>query len=257
MAESLDYNTNNIRLREIDSTNNYAKRLIEQHRQEGTKLPDCMLISADRQSAGRGRCGKSFASPEGGSIYMTLILRLSKPPERCMLITPAAAVGTLEALETAGSKTLGIKWVNDLYLDGGKVCGILTEAVFDGNGVKVEYVIVGIGINIDTDISSLPKEVQEVAASLTGLKSSKEELTLSIAEQVTRRIYAAVQGDISFMYTYRERSILKGRLISWEDDHGKHSGRVITINDSGGLEVEEDGRQIVLSSGEVSVRMQP
>ena len=248
-----EHNIDNIHLSEIDSTNDYAKRLIEQHRRDGIELPDCTLISADRQSAGRGRCGKSFESPKGGSIYMTLILGLNKLPEHCMLITPAAAVGTLEALEAAGSKHLGIKWVNDLYLDEGKVCGILTEAVMDESGTKIEYAVVGIGVNIDADIASFPEEVRDIAATLTGLKNSKEEVIFSIAKQVTSKIYAAVQGDLSFMRIYRERSILTRKCVSWEDDRGRHSGRVLGINDSGSLEVDEDGKKTVLQSGEVSV----
>lgn len=248
-----EHNIDNIHLSEIDSTNDYAKRLIEQHRRDGIELPDCTLISADRQSAGRGRCGKSFESPEGGSIYMTIILRLNKLPEHCMLITPAAAVGTLEALEAAGSKHLGIKWVNDIYLDEGKVCGILTEAVMDESGTKIEYAVVGIGVNIDADIASFPEEVRDIAATLTGLKNSKEEIIFSIAKQVTSKIYAAVQGDLSFMRIYRERSILTRKCVSWEDDRGRHSGRVLGINDSGSLEVDEGGKKTVLQSGEVSV----
>ena len=246
--------TDHIHFEEIDSTNNYAKRLIDECRQSGRALPDCTVISADRQLAGRGRSGKSFESPSGESIYMTLVLKVNETADKCMLLTPAAAVGTLTALEEAGSERLGIKWVNDLFLEDRKVCGILTEAVFAVDGSRIEFAIIGIGININLDIKSLPDELYDIVGTISRLSLKKPDMIMSIAEHVRTKALNALSGKSSFMRIYRERSILIGREIYWEDACGKHSGTVRDINDSGNLLVDEEGKLTVLMSGEVSVK---
>ncbi len=243
-----------IQLKETDSTNNFAKRLIEERRQSGEALSDCTIISADRQTAGRGRQGKSFASPGGGCIYMTIVMKADEVPERCMMITPAAAVGTLLALEEAGSGMLGIKWVNDLFLKEKKVCGILTEAVFAKDGARIEYVVIGIGINIDLDMAQIPEDVRAVAGTIRRLKLSKQDMVLSIARHVRSEAEASISGETGFMSIYRERSVLTGREVFWEDAGGRHVGKVTDINDRGNLIVSENGNTVTLMSGEGSVR---
>ena len=296
MSNCFNYDFEYLHFPELDSTNNYAKRLIEEHRQSGDRqsgnrqsadgasgdrqfadghagagqpgdgcvdrcaediLPLSLVISADRQTSGRGRCGKSFVSPSGSSIYMTVVLKIGKAPDKCQTLTPAAAVGTLKALEEAGSGELGIKWVNDLFLKDRKVCGILTEAVFAEDASKIEYVIVGIGINIDLDLDTLPEEVREVAGTLKDLRLAKSDMVQSIAEHVRTELMHAIGGKTGFMRIYRERSILIGRGIYWNDAAGRHTGLVRDINDIGNLIVDEDGRTdgtVTLMSGEVSVR---
>ncbi len=245
---------NSIHFEETDSTNNYAKRLIEEHRQTGDVLPGCTVISADRQTLGRGRSGKSFASPSGKSIYMTIILKVDEAADRCMLLTPAAAVGTLKALEEAGSEHLGIKWVNDLFLGERKVCGILTEAIFSKDGSRIEYAVIGIGINIDLDLEALPKELKGIAGSISGLSLSKADMVMSVAEHVRKEAMASISGDLDFMHLYRERSVLIGREVYWDAADGRHTGLVSDINDKGNLIVNENGNIVTLMSGEVSVR---
>lgn len=245
---------NSIHFDEIDSTNNYAKRMIEEYRQAGKSLPDCTVISADKQTLGRGRSGKSFASPSGGSIYMTIVLKLNETADRCMMLTPAAAVGTLEAIEEAGSEKLGIKWVNDLFLGERKVCGILTEAIFTKDGSSIEYAVIGIGINIDLDIATLPEEIKSIAGSISGLKLSKPDMVANIAEHVRKEALASIAGSLDFMRIYRERSVLIGREIYWDAVDGRHTGIAKDINDSGNLLVDENNRMVTLMSGEVSVR---
>ena len=254
MSENHIQDINIIHFDELDSTNNYAKRLIEEYRQSGKNLPDCTVISADRQTGGRGRSGKSFASPSGGSIYMTIILRVDEAADRCMLLTPAAAVGTLWALEEAGSEKLGIKWVNDLFLGDRKVCGILTEAIFAKDGSRIEFAVIGIGININLDIDTLPEEIKAVAGSISGLSLSKPDMVRSVAEQVRKTALASISGDLGFMHIYRERSVLIGREVYWDTADGRHTGQVRDINDKGNLIVDENGNTVTLMSGEVSVR---
>lgn len=254
MSERFDYGRSHIHFAEIDSTNSYVRRLIDKSRQDGSELPEYLLVSADMQTAGRGRSGKSFSSLAGNGIYMTVMLRADKSPEECMLTTPAAAVGAVLALEAAGSPRLGIKWVNDLFLDGKKVSGILTEAVFDRTGRKIEYILTGIGINIDADIASMPDDAARVAGSIHGLHESRDELMLHAAESMSRCITESFTDGSEILRIYKERSILLGEEVCWQDSKGQHIGTAEDINDKGNLEVRENGRMTVLMSGEVSVR---
>lgn len=254
MLKEFDYRKNNIHFEETDSTNNYAKQLIRERRAAGMDLNSNMLISADVQTAGRGRSGKSFVSPFGNNIYMTLILKLDELPEKCMLITPAVAVGAVQALEEAGSERLGIKWVNDLFLHGKKVSGILTEAVFDKTGTRIEYVVIGIGVDIDTDLTKLPDDLNDIVGSITGLKLDKKNMTISLAEHISKAVARVFEDKESILDIYRDRSVLIGEAVAWSDGSGSHTGRVIDINDNANLVVEEAGTERVLMSGEVSVR---
>lgn len=256
--DTYDRNTwnahNSIHFSEIDSTNNYAKRLIEESRQTGRPLPDAYLVSADMQTAGRGRLGRSFSSLRGNGIYLSLILKLDIRPDGGNIITPAAAAGVLSALEECGSERLGIKWVNDIFLDGRKVCGILTEAVPGAAGDRLEYVIIGIGVNIDADISSMPAELRDIAGCVSGLDRSNLETAYRIAEHVAADVNAALHGDSRVIDIYRDRSILIGQEIVWTDNSGEHSGVAEGIADNGNLIINEGSHKTVLMSGEVSVR---
>lgn len=254
MSESFDYGKAHIHFDEIDSTNSYVRRLIDKSRQDGSELPEYLLVSADMQTAGRGRSGKSFSSLAGNGIYMTVMLRADRSPEECMLTTPAAAVGAVLALEAAGSPRLGIKWVNDLFLDGKKVSGILTEAVFDCTGKKIEYILIGIGININADIASMPDDAAKVAGSIHGLHESREELMPHIAESISRRVAESFADSSEILRIYKERSILLGEQVCWHDAVGEHVGTAVDINDMGNLKVRENGQTVTLMSGEVSVR---
>ena len=132
-------------LQETDSTNRVAKELARQGATHGT------AVLAERQTAGRGRMERSFFSPEGG-MYLSAILRPEIPPEDLLLMTPMAAAAVWKAVERLTGICLGIKWVNDLYLEGKKVCGILCERTGDA-------VIVGVGLNLKTPEGGFPPEL--------------------------------------------------------------------------------------------------
>ena len=122
----------------IDSTNTALRALAEEGAKEGT------VLLAAQQTAGRGRRGRSFYSPEGTGMYMSILLRPKAPAQKILRITPAAAVAAAQTFEEISGESANIKWVNDVYMRGRKVCGILTEASITGDGVR--YVIMGIGV---------------------------------------------------------------------------------------------------------------
>jgi len=144
-------------LEEVDSTNNYAKKLMENGEEEGT------LVLAKKQTQGRGREDRNWISPEGG-LYMSLVLKPPFPVKELSLITLLTAVAVLEAIEKLTGFRCQVKWPNDLLLKGRKVCGILTESKLVGEAI--EYVVVGVGVNINNSMEGLSAGLLYPATSL-------------------------------------------------------------------------------------------
>lgn len=234
----------------IDSTNTEARRLLT----DGLIVRPT-LITADMQTGGRGRQGKSFYSPEGSGIYMTLVLFPDCPMDAAVTLTTRVACATAAAIAEVSGVTPGIKWVNDLYLKGRKICGILCEAVNDYSTSTLKTVIIGIGVNISTE--DFPEELKAVAGSLSlaapeGLKdigSFKQRLAESIARHVL------CLDSCGFPEYYREHSIVLGRDIRYIEDGVSHEAHAVDIDDLGGLVIEEHGQRRTLTSGEISIKM--
>ena len=140
---------------EVDSTNTRLKAIAD-HAADGT------VIAAGRQSGGRGRLGRSFASPEGG-VYLSILLAPTADLSRCLTLTPTAAVAVRRAIKRCCGISAYIKWPNDLQLRGKKLCGILTEAVSADGEVKI---IIGIGVNLNTRAEDFPPELRDSACSV-------------------------------------------------------------------------------------------
>lgn len=214
----------------VTSTNEIAKI---------SELPDVpLVIIADRQTAGKGRLGRRFESPAGTGQYMSFVFQPDFDIRRSLYVTMAAAVGTCRAIEKVTGKHVEIKWVNDLFLNGKKVCGILTEAQSDLESGRIERLITGIGVNCYP--GSFPPEVSEIAGSLAESTSefSREILAAAMINEVLPLI---TDPDTSkFLDEYRERCFILGREIRIHpsyDDAGIRA-RAIDISDDGGLIVE-------------------
>ena len=144
----------------VDSTNSAMKRMAAEGAPHGS------VLIANEQSAGRGRMGRSFYSPPGTGIYMSLLLRPHTDAQRATLVTASAAVAVAEAIEQLAGEPVQIKWVNDIFLDDKKISGILTEAAFGLESGVPEYVVVGVGINACAPEGGFPPELAEIAGSL-------------------------------------------------------------------------------------------
>ena len=238
-------------LGEVDSTNNYAKKLAMNGEPHGT------LVVANRQTAGRGRRGHSFESPAGTGLYMSLILRPDCDAGKFQMITAASAVAVCLAIEELlpGPETrgnIGIKWVNDVYMNGRKVCGILTEAVTGFESGEIESVITGIGVNVSTRKFSgdISQTAGAVFAGNDDTRFGRDELCARIADYVMA--FAGNIGGPEIIRAYRERSILTGRDISYMNGGVKCYGHVEGVDDDGGLVVRNaEGETETLRSGEV------
>ena len=226
----------------LDSTNNVAKRIIA----EGED--DVLLVVGEEQTAGRGRQGKSFYSPGGTGIYMSLVVHPMVELQNAVTATTAAAVAVCRAIESLTDKKPMIKWVNDVYLNGKKICGILTEAVTDFETQTVSSIIIGIGINLTT--KDFPHDVQN--ASCLNADVKRAELIGAVANELNRIVNS---GYGEFMEYYRAHSLVVGEDIVFIKNGVSTSARAVGIDDFGGLEVElADGAHYTLRSGEITVR---
>lgn len=230
----------------IDSTNNEAKRLAE----GGFFSP--ALILAEEQSAGRGRLGRSFYSPESTGLYFTVIIPVNFPLEDITLITPAAAVAVHRTLSQFTDKKLFIKWVNDIYCEDKKICGILAEALSSTETGIIRAVAVGIGINLST--KDFPKDISSVASSLALENADRNHIAAGIANELfafTENLSAR-----EFIPEYRKYSYVTGKEIFFIQGEKTTNARVLDIDDDGGLVVLlENGETTTLRGGEISVRI--
>lgn len=239
-----------IYLEETDSTNRYLKELAVEGAEEGT------VVIADKQSAGRGRLGRSFFSPEEKGIYMSVLLRPEISLERSVLITSMAAVAVARAIEKVCSLPSKIKWVNDIFLNKKKVCGILTEAGIDAERQTLSYAVLGIGVNVGS--MEFPEELREIATSVSnecGFAVKKEALIDEILKEL--ELWYPTLWDGSFLEESKARSILLGKEIRVMDamhPEGGYSAKAVDLNELGNLIIERDGSRQVLNSGEVSIR---
>lgn len=229
----------------IDSTNTEAKRALT------SGLCGNALFVADEQTAGRGRRGRSFYSPKTHGIYFSCVLHPEVSLADSTAITSACAVAVCDALKNATKKDPKIKWVNDIFIDNLKVCGILTEAVSDFESGRVESVIVGIGINLTTDV--FPDELKGIASCVG------EELDrCALVADIYLRLKALCDAlpDRAFMDKYRDYSLVLGKTVNFTRNGTDHQAKAVSINDNGELAVICDsGEEMLLNSGEISVKL--
>ena len=236
----------------IGSTNDHAKQLALNGAAHGT------VVIAKQQSGGKGRLGRSFFSPREG-IYLSIIIKPEFDLSKSVLITAAAAVAVCEAIEKISGHDVGIKWVNDIYIGGKKVCGILTEGIPDFETGRIDTIIIGIGINTTTQ--GFPKELLDIAGCVNG-NYSRSALT---AEVICKTL--DLVDDIeckSFIETYKKKSVVIGKTVTvykgiYKTDPGEmpsKPARVLDIDENGGLIVlYTDGTRETLNSGEISIRL--
>jgi BirA family biotin operon repressor/biotin-[acetyl-CoA-carboxylase] ligase len=235
--------------KEVDSTNQVLK---DEKGSEGR------ILVAERQASGKGRMGRTFYSPGDSGVYFSLLLRPKIKMQDAVIITAAAAVAVCEAIETVSGKDTQIKWVNDIYVDGRKVCGILTEAAMDLETGGLEYAVLGIGINIKEPREGFPKALNGIAGALF----QKDEFPIDIKNKMVSAVlnqfwpcYSQL-GKKKFLEGYRDRSMVTGRDI-WihRGDGSTEKASAVEIDDQCRLVViKENGQREELLSGEVSIR---
>lgn len=225
---------------ELDSTNTEAKRLaVSGH-------TSAAVIAAESQTAGRGRMGRAFYSPDATGAYFSFLYTPHQPLDTAVSVTSAAAVAVMEAIYELTGLSCEIKWVNDLYLCGRKVCGILCESLFVNERPQI---IVGIGINLST--KDFPNELIHKAGAL-GVEVDR---ALLIAA-VWRRLKPTLESpcDRAWLDAYRAHSCVIGKPIEWVEGDKRVAGVAVGIDCDGGLVVRlSDGTEQTLRTGEISL----
>lgn len=233
-----------------DSTNIQARRLAEAHAPHGT------LVVSDRQDGGKGRRGRSWASPSGVGIWMSLILRPEIAPSSASMLTLAAALAVREGIQEETGLSPLIKWPNDLVLNGMKICGILTE--MSTELMEIQYVITGIGINVNQ--REFPPEIRDTATSLSleaGRSFRRSSLIAAILKAFEKDYTAFLKtGDLSLLLEeYNACLVNRGKEVCILDPSGEYRAVAEGIDESGSLLVTlPDGTRREIISGEVSVR---
>lgn len=236
---------------EIGSTNDYLK--------EKAKKGDFSLsvAIADRQTSGKGRIGRKFYSPENCGIYMSFLLRPELLAEQSVNITAAAVVSVCETLEKFGVKDFGIKWVNDIFLDNKKVCGILTEGSINTETKAFDWIVLGIGINVYEPENGFDNEIADIAGYI--FKKRKENLRNLICSEIINRIFYCCNrlNEKEYLDFYRKNSLVTGKKITVIKGEEKIPANAVEIDDNFRLIVEyTDGKKQALNSGEISIKLQ-
>lgn len=237
------------------STNPDAKRFAEEGAPHGT------TVVADRQTAGRGRRGRSWESPAGSSIYFTVVIRPTFAPEKASMITLVMALSVAEAIHAATGLETGIKWPNDIVVNGKKVVGILTEMSMTPEMNEIQFLVAGVGVNVNhSGPEDFPEEIRQTATSLR-IESGRRIDRAALLEQILARFEADYEifersCSLSELKTrYESRLVGRDTTVRVLDPAGEYTGISRGITETGELAVEkETGETVLVYAGEVSVR---
>ena len=227
----------------LDSTNDYLKLISD-------TADDFTVAVAREQTGGKGSRGRSFFSPNGG-LYMSVLIKRDIPTSHAHLLTPLAAVAVAEGLEAAGAQGCGIKWVNDIYVGGKKVCGILTETKIAADCKTLAYAVIGIGVNILPPPGGFPDDIKDRAGAV--FSKPEPDLKERCRDSILKALAARLENfrKKSFLSDYRLRSNLLGKKITVDGE----PATAISIDDECRLIVSDGETERTLSFGEVSIRL--
>lgn len=236
----------------VDSTNTRLKAMAAAGAPTGTAL------LAEEQSAGRGTHGRSFQSPKGDGLYLSVLLRPGPTRLQDLLtLTGWVGVAAREAAERASGAPVEIKWLNDLYLNGKKLCGILTEVSFLGESGEPDYVVAGMGINMNQTAGTFREQgLEDIATSLAleGYPVERNHLAVCLLRALEEMNGAFPAGREDYLGRYRAHCLTVGRRVSFETGEGVRSGTAQGIDDYFALRVTEDGGGAhTVSSGTVKL----
>ncbi len=244
---------NLIFLQETASTNKVLKKMAAENAPEGT------VVISEMQSAGRGRRGKAWSSVPNMGIWMSILLRPNLHPSAVQTLTLAASVAVIRALEPLEIERMGIKWPNDILINGRKVCGILTE--LSAEAERVDWVILGIGLNVNHIKPDFPNDIASIATSLRMNVNENTELDRSvIAANIINEIENVYRcfiekGSSWVVEEWKKRNITLGKSIKIINQQGSFNAEALDITAEGKLIVKDDDDKIhEMLSGEISIR---
>ncbi len=238
----------------VDSTNAYLLALSH-------SAPDGQAVIANEQTQGRGRIGRSFSSPKDKGIYLSYLIRPRENETASVAdwlsLTAWTSAAVSDAVFSVSGRMPQIKWVNDLLLDGKKICGILTQTDLETETGMIRGMVIGIGINVLEEQSDFPEELQKTAGSLllSGCPCSRAALAAAVVRSLDEMRDAYPSANDIWLQKYRERCCVPGRKITVIEGGKSSEAAAIGIDDRFGLIIEENGKERILRSGEISVRL--
>ena len=254
ISELLDKKAKNLDIylyETVSSTNDLAKEFAKNN--PGKEA----VIFASTQTAGRGRMGRSFYSPNGTGLYMSIVLRPSFLPQSTSLLMPYAALCVANAIESVSHKSTEIKWINDVYIGGKKVSGILCEASFSQQNKSLDYVIVGIGINLSNPTDGFPVEIKDIAFSVFGDVKPPVVTVHKLVATIINHLYSYSSNLISleFIQEYKNKLCMLDSEINVITPKETYIARAVDIDNNAHLIVVlPDGSRRSLDAGEISIR---
>ncbi|MBR5515641.1 MAG: biotin--[Clostridia bacterium] len=234
----------------IDSTNKYVKERAKKGALEG------LTVIANEQSCGYGRMGRSFHSPNKSGLYMSILLRPKIEPKDTLLITTAAAVATSEAIEEISGKKAFIKWVNDIYVDQKKACGILCESALSTDNSSCEYCILGIGINLYEPKGSFPDDIKNIAGTIFENEVGTD-IKDNLVKLITNKfgIYYNDLFDENIYKKYKNRCFIIGKTVYVIKNNNIFEHKVCDLDKEFRLITKNSSNEyFLLDSGEVSLK---
>lgn len=221
--------------------------------------PAGQTVIANEQSAGRGRMGRNFFSPRDNGIYLSYLLRPDVAPAEAVTLTAWTAAAMVRAVKKVAGTAPGIKWVNDLYMNGKKICGILTEMSVESETGRIDSIIIGIGINVNTAKDDFPEDIRDIASSIaaeTGNRVSRTALAAAMIGELDKLNADWPKKKDDYLEAYRQYDMTCGRDINVISRGSVRPAEAITINDDFSLKVKYPGGETEdLSSGEVSLKL--
>ena len=215
--------------------------------------PEGLVVIAARQTQGRGRMRRPFFSPDGTGLYMSILLRPGVPAADSVFITAAAAVSVAEAIERVSGREAKIKWVNDIFLDGRKVGGILTEGAVGQDGL-IQYAALGIGVNVAPPPGGFPDEISAIACAVYE-EIAPPDARARLAAEILEHLYANRNlAARAFLPAYRQRSMILGQPVMVSLGDERFPAKAVLIDDDCRLIVETERGLLPVCAGEVSIR---
>ncbi len=234
----------------VDSTNTLAKLRAKGGADEG------YIVIASHQTAGRGRLGRSFSSPDGTGIYMSIVLKPNLSPEKTVLITTAAAVAVSKAIEHLSGKQTQIKWVNDILIAGKKVCGILTEGSINPQDQTLDFAILGIGINVFCPKNDFDDDIKDIAGFI--FDEYNQDIKSALISEIIKNFFEYYKNieEKTFFNYYKEKCFVLDKKVNIiKNGEIISNGEVLDILDDFSLMIKhQNGETERLSSGEISIR---
>lgn len=207
-----------------------------------------LIVVSNSQTAGRGRMGRNFYSPEDTGIYLSIAVNAKNIPN-ILSATAKTAVGVCRTLEELGINPK-IKWVNDIYINSKKACGILAEGILCDTNNSINGMVIGIGVNVSTN--NFPKELENIATSL-GITTDRNKIIASIVNNV---LSVVLSESDDFIHEYKDKSLVLGKEITCISATENFSATAVDIDNNGALIVKIKGGTLkTISTGEVSVRL--